>query len=118
MFADPQSVTISGVTTSLPKTSSGKNQGEYTSSDGTIQTVASHTYGKRTRRAFRLNHSKIAPDTLFPDQNTKHTASVYLVIDSGPGYTATEQKDLAVGMMAQLTASTNALLVKFTGGES
>lgn len=63
-LADPNSVTISAATTSLPRTAVGEDRSEYTSSDGLIQLIASHDYGKRTRRMIRLDTSKITADPL------------------------------------------------------
>jgi len=41
-FTDPQTVTISAVTTPLPRISVGDDESEYSSSDGLIQIKASH----------------------------------------------------------------------------
>ena len=87
-FTDPQSITISGTTTSLPRTSVGQNSGTYQSSDGLIVLTASHAYGRRTRRVIRVDHSKITSDPYIPAQNAKVGMSNYLVFDLPPvGYT-------------------------------
>jgi len=119
MFTDPQSVTINAVAIPLPRTSSGDNKGVYTSADGLVQETAVHSYGRRTRRSIRLQHSKVAPDPLISAQNIKFSMSCSLVVDVPPtGYTATEAKQVVVGLIAQLNASSGALITKLLGGES
>lgn len=119
MLADPQSVTISGSTVSLPRVSSGNNSGTFTSNDGTVIENVSHTYGRRNRRMFRLDHSKVAPDPLISSQNIVHSMGVYLVVDTPKtGYTVAEQKAIIDGLLAQLNATSGALITKFLGGEN
>lgn len=119
MLADPQSVTISAATTSLPRTTSGVNLGEFTSSDGTIKMKASHTYGGRTRRLIRLDHSKIAADPLISAQSIQYSMGCYVVFDlPRTGYTPAEALAVWVGFQAQLAASSNAVMTKLLGGES
>lgn len=118
-FTDPQSVTISGTAHSLPRVSQGPNASSYANADGSITEVASSTYGKRTRRTFRINHSKYAPDPLFPTQNVPYSMSFYVVADVPKvGYTVAEQKAVIDGFIAQLNANTGALITKMLGGEN
>jgi hypothetical protein len=119
MFTDPQSVTINAVPISLPRTSSTANAGVFTSNDGVVAESASHTYGKRNRRVFRIDHSKIAPDPLISAQNIKYSMSFYVVVDVPlTGYTVVEQKQVIDGFVTQLNASSGALITKWLGGES
>lgn len=119
MLTDPQSITISGTAIPLPRTSSGLNQGEYTSADGNVVETFKHTYGKRTRRTMHLRHSKIAPDPLISAQNIRHSSSVYFTVDlPDTGYTPAELKAVVDGMIAQLSASSGALITKMLGGEN
>lgn len=119
MLADPQSITISGATTSLPRTSSGMNSGVFTASDGTIVEDISHSYGKRTRRMIGVRVNKVAPDPLISAQNIKYSARVYLVVDEPvTGFTVVEKKAIIDGFFAQLNATSGALITKFVGGES
>jgi hypothetical protein len=119
MLADPQSVTINAVAVSLPRLTAGENKGSFGSNDGTVKESVSHTYGRRTRRMFRLDHSKVAPDPLISAQNIVHSMGVYLVVDAPvTGYTVTEQKQVIDGLIAQLNASSGAIITKFLGGES
>jgi len=118
-FADPQSITIAGVTTPLPRVSTGVGTAEYLSSDGLIKLSASHAYGRRTRRVLRVDHSKLTADPFIPTNNVKVGASVYLVFDIPvAGYTNTQVKDVYTGFKTLYTASTDALIDKVLGGES
>ncbi len=119
MFADPQSVTINSVAISLPRTSSASNAGGFLSNDAVVAENVSHQYGKRTRRVFRIDHSKIAPDPLISAQNIKYSMSFYVVADVPvTGYTVAEQKQVIDGFVAQLNATSGALITKWLGGES
>jgi hypothetical protein len=118
-FADPQSITISGVPISLPRVSTGANKAEYLSADGLVKLSASHTYGRRTRRVIRLDHSKVAASMFVPSQNEMYSASVYTVFDAPrAGYTAAELLAIEEGFDALLDASTNLIVTKLLGGES
>lgn len=118
-FADPQSIKISGVTTSLPRTSVGKGAADYTSADGLIKLSASSQYGKRTRRVIRLDTEKVTADPFRPAENVKVGTSAYLVFDIPPaGYTAAEMKALYDGFIESLQAGSSVLITKLLGGES
>ena len=116
---DPQSVTVGGVTTSLPRVSSGENSGSFQSNDGTIRMSVSHSYGKRTRRTIRLEHSKIAADPLISSTNIRHSMTSYIVVDVPvTGYTVTEAKAVVDGLIGVLTATSGAATTKLLGGEN
>lgn len=118
-FADPQSVTIAGVATSLPRTSSGANAGGFSSSDGLVKLIVSSSYGKRTRRTLRLEHSKIAADPFVTGVNTKYSMTCYVVVDvPQTGYTVAQQKEVVDALVAYLTASTGAKVTQLLGGEN
>jgi len=118
-LADPQTVTISAATTPLPRTSVDKDETEYTSGDGLIKLLVSHSYGKRTRRLVRIDHAKMTTDPFKPADNVRVGLSVYTVFDLPPaGYTAAEALAVWSGFNAQLTASSNAVVTKVLGGES
>lgn len=81
MLADPQSVTINAVATSLARTQQGPNQNSYTSADGkTIMTTKQNTTSARFRREVRLAQTKIAADPISA-VNKESGVSVYLVVD-------------------------------------
>jgi hypothetical protein len=116
---DPQSVTVSTVTTSLPRTNVGANKGEYTSADGLIRLSAAHIYGRRTRRVLRLDHSKITADPFISTANVKVSMSNYIVFDVPPaGYSNTDALAVYQGFKTLITASSDSLIVKLLGGES
>jgi hypothetical protein len=118
-LTDPQTVTISGTTTPLPRTSVDETESEYLSADGLIKLLVSHSYGKRSRRLIRIDHAKLSPDVYKPAENVKVGMSVYTVFDLPPaGYTAAEALAIWTGFNAQLTASSNAVVTKVLGGES
>jgi hypothetical protein len=118
-FADPQTVTISGTPISLPRVSVGDDKSEYTSGDGLTSLLASHDYGKRTRRMLRIDSSKMTSDPFRPAENVKVSMSLYMVFDLPPaGYTAAEAKAVYDGFKTQYTATSDALITKLLGGES
>jgi len=118
-YTDPQTVTISAVTTSLPRTSVGTNGSEYTSADGLIKLSANSAYGRRTRRVLRLDHSKLTTDPFIPSQNVKVSMSNYIVFDMPPaGYTAVEALAIYTGFKTLFSASSDAPITKLLGGES
>jgi len=118
-FTDPQSVTISAVTTPLPRVSVEDETSSYQSADGLIQLTASHNIGKRTRRMLRLDTSKITSDPFRPSENVKVSMSNYIVFDLPPaGYTNAEALAVYTGFKGLYTASTDALISKLLGGES
>jgi len=118
-FADPQSVTINAVAQSLPRVSSGTNSGAFSKDDGTVKLSVSHTYGTRTRRLIRLDHSKIAADPLQASINVRLSSSVYLVVDQpATGYTVAEMKQIMDALTGYLTASSGARATQLLGGEN
>lgn len=118
-FADPQSITISGTTTPLPRVSSGQNGSEYMSADGLLKLSAQSAYGRRTRRVLRLDHSKISADPYLPAQNVKVSMSNYIVFDTPPaGYANADILAVYVGLKTLFSASSDAAISKLLGGES
>jgi len=120
MFADPQSITISAATTSLPRVSTNGGATRYSSADGAIQEFVSHTAnGKRIRSVLGLQISKYAADPLFPAQNTPYSAT-FKVFRDAPlvGYTVAEQKAAWDGLLVQLAATSGLLTTAFFGGQS
>jgi hypothetical protein len=119
MFADPQSVTI-GTAQTLARTGTGPNQGRFQKDDGTIVLSVVHQNLKaRNRRTFRIDHSKVAADPLVTAQNLRYSGSMYIVTDFPVvGYSIAEQIQVVTGVFTNLTASTNANLTRFLGGES
>jgi len=121
-LSDPQTITIGGVTTSLPRTSVGEGASAYTSADDRIILSVSHskTKGdKRNRRMIRIDTSKISPDPFMPAENVEVNAAAYVVFDVPvDGFTDAEVLALWVGFKTQLSASSDAIITKLLGGES
>lgn len=115
MLADPQSVTINAVATSLPRTQAGPTQNVYTSADGnTIMTTKQNTTSSRFRREVRLSQQKIAADPISA-VNKQIGVSVYMVIDEPlAGFSDTE-----IGYLidALKTWASSANYLKVLGGE-
>lgn len=119
MLADPQSVTVSGVTTSLPRVRVNNNEATYSDPESTLQLRARHQIGRRTRREIRLDLKKVSADVFLPSQNVQQSMSVIVVFDMpAAGYTAAEALAAYAGLNTQLTASSNAVLTAFLGGQS
>lgn len=118
-YADPQSVTIGGSATSLPRTSSGQNTGAFGAADNSVLLTVSHQYGRRVRRVIRLTQSKISADPLTPSTNVKNSMSTMLVVDTpANGYTVAEAKAVVDALVAYLSASTGARVTQLLGGEN
>lgn len=118
-LSDPQSITINAVARSLPRTSVDKASAQYTEQTGDVKMSVSSSYGKRTRRAVRVDFRKTAADPLFPAQFAPYNMSATLVIDvPATGFSVTEQKHIADALTGWASASSGANLLKFLGGES
>ncbi len=118
-YSDPQTVTINAVAQSLPRTSSGVNQGVFTKDDGNVRLTVSHNYGKRTRRQLRIDLRKVAADPLATGYNKEYSMSTYIVVDApNVGFTVAEQKQLVDALTGYLSASSGAKATQLLGGEN
>jgi len=118
-YADPQSVTINAIANSLPRISSGVNQGAFQKDDSTVKLSVAHTYGKRVRRTIRLDHKKTSADAFNPFNMNSTSMSCYIVADVPlVGYSVAEQKQIVDGLTAYLTASSGARVTQLLGGEN
>jgi hypothetical protein len=116
MLADPQSVTINAVATSLPRTLMSANQNTYTAADGnTAMVTKQNVTPSRFRREVRLTQKKVAADPISA-VNAEKSVSVYLVIDEPrAGFSDTEIGYLIEALKSWLiSANYNKVL----GGES
>lgn len=115
MLADPQSVTINAVATSMAKTTPGPNQNVFTDATGnTSMTTKQNASASRFRREVRLSQTKVAADPISAI-NKSVGVSVYFVVDEPKfGYTDVEIGYLIDALKAWLT-STN--YNKVLGGE-
>lgn len=119
-FADPQSITISGVTTPLPRTGSGIGVGGFSSADSSIMMDVRHSPSRtRTSRTIGITIKKYVADPLRPSDNVPVQATIRLVVNQPiQGYTPAELLAAIVGFTTNLTAGTNANLTKLLGGEA
>jgi len=118
-LADPQSIKISGTTTSLPRVSTGPFESLYTSADGLIKMSLATTNGKRKRQVVRVDVSKITTDPFITTQNMEVSMSSYLVFDRPmAGYTNAEAKAVYDGFIEALQASSSLVITKLLGSES
>lgn len=119
MLTDPQSVTLSGTATSLPRVSVMPTSAKYAAPDATLRLDVTHTYGRRNRHGVRVTSDKIAADPLIATSNRRLSASAWFTIDVPPeGYTVVEQVAMIKALSDWLTANTNANATKVCGGES
>lgn len=117
MYADPQSVTINGTATSLPRVASSAPQrlGAFKTADGSVEmTVRQDASASRFRREVRLTQKKVAADPISAD-NKEISTSIILVVDEPKwGFTDTEVGYLTAAMVAWFT---NPNRDKLLGGE-
>lgn len=118
-LSDPQSIKISGTTTSLPRVSTGAFASVYSSADGLIKLALSTVKGKRKRQVVRVDVSKITADPFIPTQNVEVSMSNYVVFDRPPaGYSNAEAKAVYDGFIEALQASSSVIITKLLGEES
>jgi hypothetical protein len=119
-LADPQSIKINGVTSSLPRVNTGNFESEYLSADGlTKLKLSTASNGKRKRQVIRLDLSKITTDPFDSTQNIEVGESVYLVVDRPlAGFTNEEAKKAVEGFVELLSASTFSIVTKSLASES
>jgi len=115
---DPLSLTIAAATSPLPRIIDDGLKSVYISADGKITETVSHQVTSQKRRTLvRIDLSKVAADP-FTAVNKVIPASVQFVFEFPTwGYTEQEKIDAYVGLNAQLTAATNAILKRVLAGE-
>lgn len=120
-LADPQSIKISGTTTSLPRTFSEGGSSKYTSEDGLIQMTLTQqqTSAKRKRNQIRVDLRKISADPFIPTQNKEVSMSCYIVFDRPEeGFSNTEALALLTGLDELGDASESKVWKALLGGQS
>lgn len=115
MFADPQTLTIATVATTMPRTQMAPTQNSYTTADGNTAFLVKQNITKaRFRREVRLSSKKIAADPISA-VNKEIGASVYLVIDEPrAGFTDAEIGNLVTALQAWATPAN---VLRVCGGE-
>lgn len=117
MYADPQTVTINAVASTLPRvgTPTPNRIGQFSSSDGAIAlSVRQDQTANRFRREFRLTQRKVAADPISAE-NKEVSTSVFIAVDEPKfGFS-----DLEIGYLtdALKTAFTASARDKLLGGE-
>lgn len=119
MFTDPQSVTLSSVAQSLPRTDTDGQSASYTKDDGTLILKVSHqnTKNGRLRHAVKLDQNKISADPFVAGNSRLAGAAITLVIDE-PDAGQFTNPDLLALAKAAVGWMTDANLTKVIAGES
>lgn len=118
-FTDPIPFDYNGTDVDLFRVSTGINTSTYSNPAGTLSIRAEHNYARRNRHVFRVDTNKITPDPFIPAQNTKVSASIYLVADLPvSGFDVTEVVYYYEGLNKALTEDTNDRLLAWLGGQS
>lgn len=119
MYTDPQSVTISTVAQSLPRTSTDGQSSVYTKDDETIRLTVSHnaTNRGRVRREVRMDISKIAADPFVANQSRKVNSTFSLILNE-PSDGVFTNSELLNDFKGLRDWATDANLTKLIAGES
>lgn len=119
MFADPQTLTIGATSNSVSRTGMSLGQGTFQTPDGSGKLTITQKVGRRNRTEIRAKLSKTAADPLVTGNNQVYEATAYVVLDRpASGFSVAELTALVTGLFGNLTASTNANLIKAIGLES
>lgn len=130
MFTDPLSLTPGAAfdagAVSLPRVSQTGSVSVYqagplsVNAGSLLRVSASHQYGKRTRRVLRCDYSDNAGSTLISGTTSPRSMSAYVVFDVpvAGAFTVANQLALFNGLKGLWSASTDAVMTKFLGGES
>lgn len=130
MFTEPLALTpgttFDAGAVSLPRITTLGNGSVYQAGPLTVapgsllRVTSSHQYGKRTRRALRVDYSDNAASTLISGTTTPRSMSAYVVFDipNNGLFSASDQLALFNGLKGVWSASTDAVLKKLLGGES
>lgn len=115
-LADPQSVTISAVPVSLPRTGMASSEGTFQDASGQVNLSVRHQSAKRTRHVIMLKKSVIVADPLVPtvNQNLSYSASIAIDLPRN-GIAVADAIALANALVVWATSAT---LTKVAGGES
>lgn len=115
-LADPQSVTISGQATSLPRAGLSMEAGAFRDSTGQVTLSVQHQSNRRTRHLVKLQKSIIAADPLVPTVNQNVQFSAHLVLDMPK--TGVPVADVVALGNALVAWATPTNLTKVAGSES
>jgi hypothetical protein len=118
MLTDPQSVTISGTASSLPRVDERPETHVYSNFADSVDLFVTQRVAKdgRRRANFTLQKSTIVTDPI-TGLKAKVPYSVTTSISIPIGITSADMEALYTAQASALSASTNALLKKVIGGE-
>lgn len=117
MFTEPQTVTVSTVGKTLPRTAFGDRRGTFHSVTDGIKLLVSHNSGKREASTVRIDFTKIAADPLLDGVSKPYSMSAYLTINyPSVGFSAAEIQANAKALNDWLAVAGN--LTKVVNGES
>lgn len=130
MFTDPLTLTPGAAfdagAVTLPRVSQQGSVSIYQAGPLTVnagsllKVIASHQYGKRTRRVLRCDYSDNAGSTLISGTTAPRSMSCYVVFDipSTGQFSATDQLALFNGLKGTWSAGTDAVMKKLLAAES
>lgn len=118
MLADPQSITIDGVTKTLPRILTGTQEGRFADANTSIS-VESTSKNGRVRTVARLHAVKVTSDPLVSTTNILVDDSIALTFNRPTsGFSDADVLAQVKGFIAWLSASTDANLKKIIAGEN
>lgn len=116
---DPQTLTVGLDTVTLPRVSSGLDNGIFRSEDGANEIRVNHSYGKRVRSAVRLTHNLVDVDPLNPALNVPLSISVTLVVDAPKvGFAVASKRAVVEALLNLLSDNTFEVTTQVLGGQS
>jgi hypothetical protein len=121
MLADPQSITVSGSASSLPRTSAGDNTAVYTAADGNTQMTIKHTYTSknRLRTLIRFGFRKISASPLITGTSIQYDDSISITINRDlTGYSPADVVAQMTGIVGLISASSYAFTTAVGAGQS
>lgn len=121
--ADPLSLTVNAVAKSLARLGNDDSGSRYRADDGVsvfdLAFQHSSTNSGRLRHLIKLDQTNIATDVYNPATYTRYKQSVHIVADTPPsGFNAASQLNLWLALKDLMSASTNAVAIKFLNGEA
>lgn len=123
MFADPQTVTINAVAKNLVRINQDQYSSEYllrTTTNEYRLRIRNSSYLDKKRNVSIDRHNVELIETIFPvaPATLSTIRKVYVVVENQQGDTLADPVLHAAGLLAWLTASTNANLTKLMNFES
>lgn len=123
MFADPTTVTIDGDANALVRINQDQYSSEYllrSTEDEKRLRIRNTSYLDRKRNVTIDRHNVELTQTIFPvaPATLSCVRKVYIVLENQQGDTLEDPVNIAAGLFAWLTASTNANLTKLMNYES